>query len=206
MKLHLFFALALLLATFVYWASAQASDPAFSLQHLFTASDCEPLPELIGTWAHTEGGLSGTWSVTAIPGDKYRLLGESENIANPSRPAFDLCVAHLGGHLFFDAVFQSIPPDGKKPLLSEDDTLFWIPLHLIGRLDFEGDALHFRLLSDEWLRAELEAGRLELTSTRTDEGDYLLTAPSKELKQFATRFASDTDAFSYTESFERPAD
>jgi len=206
MKLLSFFALALILTSVTHCPTAAASEPAISLQRLLTNSDCEALPDLLGTWTATGNDLSGTWTIEPLPNNKARLLGQSENAANPNRPAFDLCIAHLGGSLFFDAVFQSVAPDGKKPLLSEDETLFWAPLHLIGRLDLEADAMHFRLLSDEWLRSEVESGRLELKCAQTDEGDYMLTASSRELKQFVARFASDAEAFSYEESFERQTD
>jgi hypothetical protein len=66
-----------------------------------------------------------------------------------------------------------------------------------------GDALHFRLLDDGWLQDELKSGRLHLTCSQDDEGGYLLTAPSKELKEFAARFAADLKAFSYAENFDR---
>jgi hypothetical protein len=94
-------------------------------------------------------------------------------------------------------------PDGKKTLLGEDEDIFWIPLHLIGRLEIERDALHFRLLDDDWLQDAQKSGQAHLTCSRDDEGGYLLTAPSAELKQFAAQFAADPKAFSYAEDFAR---
>lgn len=205
MKLSRLIAPALLLITPTYCPVA-AADPAISLQHLLTNADCEEVPNLTGTWAAKDGDLSGSWTIQPLPNNKYRLLGEGENSSDPNRPAFDLCVGHLGGYLFFDAVFQAVTADGKKSLLSEDDTLFWLPLHLIGRLEIDRDSVRFRLLSDEWIRAEVTSGRLQLTYTQFDEADCLLTASTNELKQLATRFGSDVDAFSYAESFERQPD
>jgi hypothetical protein len=81
------------------------------------------------------------------------------------KEAFDICLAHLGGYLFFAATFQTVGPGGKT-VLGDDDNFFWIPLHLIGRLDIVGDALHFRLLDDGWLQDELKSGRLHLTCSQ----------------------------------------
>ena len=111
-------------------------------------------------------------------------------------------MAHLGGALFFDATFQVVLADGQKSLAGGDD-FFWIPLHLIGRLEIEDDALHFRLLDDGWLQDALKTGRVQLTCSQNDEGRYILTAPSSELKQFAAQFADDPEAFSAVEDFTR---
>jgi hypothetical protein len=42
-----------------------------------------------------------------------------------------------------------------------------------------------------------------LTCSQNDEGKYILTAPSSELKQFAAQFAADPEAFSAVEDFTR---
>jgi hypothetical protein len=119
------------------------------------------------------------------------------------RMAFDICVAHLGGVLFFDATFQVVLADGQKSFHGGDDDFFWIPLHLIGRLEIEEDAIHFRLLDDSWLQDALMSGRVHLTCSQDDEGSYILTAPSSELKKFAAQFAADPKAFSVVEEFTR---
>ena len=131
---------------------------------------------------------------------KYRLIQKVGQSTSSDREAFDICVAHLGGYLFFDATFQRVQTDGETAVFSEDE--LWIPLHLIGRLEVKDDALHFLLLADDWLQDELKSGRLHLTSTQDDEDNYLLAAPSKELKEFAGHFAADSRAFSYAEDFE----
>lgn len=191
-----------LVAAIIFCPAAAASEPAASLQHLFTDKDCESMPGLLGDW-QAEGDLSGTWTLQKLGEHNYRLIQQLPPSDASNRPAFDLCVAHLGGYLFFDATFQEVLPDGKKTALGDDDNLFWIPLHLIGRLDVEDDSLQFRLLSDEWLQDALKAGRVQLTTSEDDEGQYILTAPSEELKEFAAHFASDAMAFSCAEDFVR---
>lgn len=206
MAVRRYFALGLLTLTWLVPRLDAYSEPAPSLQPLLTRSDCEAVPELLGNW-DTDGDLSGsTWTIQELPGHNYRLLRSRNQSEDPNRAAFDICAAHLGGYLFFDAIFQIMQADGKKPLLGEDDNAFWIPLHLIGRLEVEDGAIHFRLLSDSWLQDEWESGRLQLSSSQQDDGHRLLTASSSELKEFATRFATDTLAFSYSEDFARRAD
>lgn len=200
-----FFVLSGLLLATVPGPAAAGFGPAVSLQQLLRDNDCEAVPELLGDWT-TDGDLSGTWTVQTLRDRNYRLIQNVRGSDNSNRDAFDICVAHLGGYLFFDATFQVVLPDGKKTLLGEDDVPFWIPLHLIGRLEIEYDALHFRLLDDGWLQDAQKSGRVHLTCSQDYEGTYLLTAPSKELKQFAAQFARDPEAFSYTEDFVRAPD
>ncbi len=201
MKSVRWFALGLLLIASLTWPAAGYSDPAISLQHLLTDKDCESMPELLGDW-QAGSDLSGIWTIQKLGERKYRLIQKVGESDASNKEAFDICVAHLGGYLFFDATFQTVGPDGKT-VLGDDDNFFWIPLHLIGRLDVVGEALLFRLLDDGWLQEELKSGRLHLTCSQDDEGGFLLTAPSKELKQFAARFAADLKAFSYPEDFDR---
>lgn len=201
MKFARFFGLVVLLIAATTSPAAAYSDPAVSLQHLFTDTDCESVPELLGDW-QAGGDLSGAWAIQKLGDRAYRLIQRVGESDASNKVAFDICVAHLDGHLFFDATFQEVQPDGKAAL-GEDDNLLWIPFHLIGRLEVEDNTLHFLLLDDNWLQDKLKSGRLHLTCSRDDEGQYLLTAPSKELKQFATRFATDLKAFSHTEDFER---
>ncbi len=202
MKFVPLIAFGVLFAATLSYSAAAASEPAASLQHLFTDKDCESVPGLLGDW-QAEDDLSGAWTLQKLGEHNYRLIQQLAQSDTSNRPAFDLCVAHVGEYLFFDATFQEVPSDGKKTALGDDDNLFWIPLHLIGRLDIEDDALHFRLLNDGWLQDALKSGRVQLTCSQDDEGQYLLTAPSKELKEFAAHFASDAKAFSYVEDFAR---
>jgi hypothetical protein len=201
MKSVRWFALGVLSIASLTWPAAGYANPAISLQHLLADKDCESASELLGDW-QAGSDLSGTWTVQNFGDRKYRLIQKVGESDTSNKEAFDICVAHLGGYLFFDATFQTVGPDGKT-VLGDDDNFFWIPLHLIGRLDVVGDALHFRLLDDGWLQDELKSGRLHLTCSQDDEGGYLLTAPSKELKEFAARFAADLKAFSYAENFDR---
>jgi hypothetical protein len=203
MKITALFALGFLAAACSGGPVAGSSEPALSLQPLLKSADCEAVPELLGTW-NAGSDLTGTWAIKELPGHIYRLLGKGDNAENSHRPAFDICAANLGSYMFFDATFRAMEPDGQKPVLTEDNhDMFWLPLHLIGRLDIESDALHFRLLSSDWLQEEWQSGRVELAAGESDTGEKFLTAASKELKEFAARYAADAEAFSCSEDFAR---
>lgn len=186
-----------------------AADLAPSLQALFSDGDCEAVPGLLGDWNWTHGNLSGTWTIQKLDDSRFRLISHNEENKDQdtgNMPAFDICVAHLGTQLFFDATWQAISPNGKQ-VLDRNGSPFWIPLHLIGRLKIEEGALHFELLEDDWLQSMLKSGRITVTNAPDDAGgSYMLTAPSAELKAFVLTFATDPEAFSYEEEFERVPD
>lgn len=194
MRLTQYFAVAGLLgvamlpsATAVYWGPV----PAPTLQALFSNNDCEAVPELLGQWSDI--------TIQKLDDNKYRAIWQAQD-PSTDREAFDICVARIDGHLFFDATEQRIRPDGKEVF---DSTALWIPLHLIGRLDIDGNTVHFRLLDDDWLQDALKTGRASLTTARDEYENYIVTAPSEELRKFVALFASDPAAFSIEFDFER---
>ncbi|HEV2489853.1 MAG TPA: hypothetical protein VGT03_08595 [Candidatus Acidoferrales bacterium] len=199
----------LLIAVVLFLAAlprpAAAQIPAGSFQSLLVDNDCEDVPGLPADWTGGRGDLDGTWTMQKLDHHKYRLISREDYNKDPKtggQPAFDICVAHLGGSLFFDATSQIVLPGGDE-LLGDDSTPLWMPIHFIGKLDIERDALHFLVLDDGWLQDALKSGRVRVTTTMEDDGDYILTAPSKELKAFVTRFAADLKVFSVDEELDR---
>jgi len=203
MKFRRLFAIGAFLIAALPGPASAGSNPAVSVQALFSKDDCEAVPGLLGEWIPGTGNdLSGNWTIQKLGDGEYRLIERDAHSDSGKKLAFDICVAHLDGHLFFDATGQVVGPDGKDVLEVDDDS-FWIPVHLIGRLEIEKDALHFRLLDDSWLHDELNSGRVSLTNAQNDSGDYIVTAPSKELRLFLARIADDPRAFSGDEEFDR---
>jgi len=202
MKFPRSFVVALLVAAMPRPAAA-SSDPAVSVQALFSKDDCEAIPGLLGDWIPQAGNdLSGNWTIQKLGDGRYRLIERDAHSDTGRKLAFDICAAHLDGHLFFDVTAQVVGPDGKN-VIEVDDDLFWIPVHLIGRLEIEKSALSFRLLDNYWLHDALNSGRVSLTTAPEDSGDYLVTAPTKELRLFVARIADEAEAFSSEENFDR---
>jgi hypothetical protein len=73
---------------------------------------------------------------------------------------------------------------------------FWVPMHIIGRLEIEQNKLHFRNIDNEWLQGALKSRLITVPSAQDDSGEYLLTASSKQLKAFVVSLSSNPKAFS----------
>ena len=185
--------------------SAAASWPAMTVQNLLVDSDCEAVPGFTGYW-NSQSDLDGTWTIERLKNGHYQLLQSNTEYEPSKQSAFDICVGHLGGSLFFDATFHEFTPAGPDTHLGDEDIPFWIPLHFIGRLEIEDEVLHFLLLDGDWLQGEIASGRTQIGQSQGDAGDCLITASTEELKQFAVRFETETNAFSYAEEFGRLPD
>jgi hypothetical protein len=191
-------------------STATASNPAKSLQGLFSADDCEVVPQIEGVWTDA----SEPYSIRKIDDNKYRMIDEEVDRETGRKLAFDVCLAHVDGHLFYDATVQVLR-QGDEPTLPPNFVVVvhndvfdllagsWMPIHTIGRLEIEKNALHFRRLDDKWLQDVLKSRLVSVTSARDDAGAYFLTAASKELKVFVARFATDTKAFSDLQDYTR---
>jgi hypothetical protein len=208
--MHLFrlFTIAALLAG-VIPCPAAASNPVKSLQGLFSDQECELVPEFQGVWSIR----SETYTIREIHDRRYWIIDQDADSETGNKLALELCVAHLDGRLFYDATFQLLGP-GDKPTLPSEFVVgnafafnvlrgFWVPMHIIGRLEIDENVLHVRALDNDWLQAALKSRLVSVTSAQDDSGEYFLTAPRKELKAFAARLAKDPKAFSDQEDFTR---
>ncbi|MGA7412203.1 MAG: hypothetical protein WBW33_17130 [Bryobacteraceae bacterium] len=204
---------ALLVATLLFNAIprlAEARVGAKSLQALFSAGECEVIPELVGAWS----GPGVTYSVGETHHNKYWMIDRDADVKTGHKLVLEICAAHINGQLFYDATFQilgtddepTLPPEfvvGSSIFAVDVVAGFWVPMHIIGRLEIEKDALHFRNLDDKRLQIALKSGRITVPSAQDDSGEYFLTANSKQLKALMTSLSSNPKAFSNQQDLSR---
>lgn len=189
---------------------ADARVGAKSLQGLFSSDECEVVPELLGSW--TVPGV--TYSVQKGDHNNYWMIDREADAKTGNKLVLDICAAHISGQLFYDATFQILSPSGE-PTLPPDfvvgsgifavDILsgFWAPMHIIGRLEIQKDALHFRNIDDQWLQGALKSRLISVTSAQDNSGEYFLTANSKQLKVFVASLSTIPKAFSKQQNLTR---
>jgi len=181
---------------------AAAAVGAKSLHGLFSSNECEVVPELLGTW--TSPGV--TYSVRERHHNKYWIIARDEDSKTGNKVVLEICAAHIDGQLFYDATFQILRPGDEATLppkfvVGEDFAVnilagFWVPMHIIGKLEIEQNKLHFRNIDDEWLQGALKSHLITVPSAQDDSGEYLLTANGKQLKVFVASLATNPKAFS----------
>ena len=181
---------------------ATAAVAAKSLRGLFSSDECEVVPELLGAW--TSPGV--TYSVRESHHNKYWILDRDADLTTGKKLVLEICAAHIDGQLFYDATFQILGPSNESTLppqfvVGEGLAVnivdgFWVPMHIIGKLEIEQNKLHFLTVDDEWLQGALKSRSITVPSAQNDSGQYLLTANGKQLKVFVASLAANTKAFS----------
>jgi hypothetical protein len=189
---------------------ASAAVGAKSLQGLLSSDECEVAHELQGEW--TSNGV--TYSFRESHHNKYWMIDRDADSKTGNKLVLEICVAHIAGRLFYDATFQILGP-GDEPTLPPAFVVgtdifavdivarFWVPMHIIGRLEIVQNKLHFRNLDNEWLQGALKSRLITLPSAQDDSGEYLLTANGKQLKAFVASLSSNPKAFSEQQDLTR---
>ena len=189
---------------------AEAGVGAKSVQRLFSPEECEAIPELLGAW--TASGVN--YSIQQGRGKNYRMVDRDADSRTGSKLVLEICVAHINGQLFYDATFQilntsdtpTLPPEfvvGSGVFAVDVVAGYWVPMHIIGKLEIEKNALHFRNIDDEWLQGALKSQLVTVSSAQDDSGEYFLTANRKQLKVLVTSLSSVPKAFSDQQDLSR---
>jgi hypothetical protein len=189
---------------------AEAGVGAKSVQRLFSPEECEAIPELLGAW--TASGVN--YSIQQGRGKNYRMVDRDADSRTGSKLVLEICVAHIDGQLFYDATFQilntsdtpTLPPEfvvGSGVFAVDVVAGYWVPMHILGKLEIKKNALHFRNIDDEWLQGSLNAKLVTVSSAQDDSGEYFLTANSKQLKALVASLSSNPKAFSSQQDLSR---
>ena len=170
-------------------------EPQASLFPLFTKQDTDFDKQLLSEWQ--------IWSGTSSkPGDKPGLIvfqtADAAYTYEVKVPDFDeqgktllskARLVKLGRYLFIDF---ATPDVYKLPQIPYPA----LPSHVFGRLTLEKDSARIDLLSDDWVKNNVKAGKLPLAFE--EPSSPVLSATTGELRKFALEHAEDRDAFSET--------
>ncbi|RMF32039.1 MAG: hypothetical protein D6765_00910 [Bacteroidetes bacterium] len=117
--------------------------------------------------------------------------------------SFETHVVELDGKLFLD-FFPTDPESEEKELLffpgqdpGLNDFLVFhlLPVHTFARLDWKGDTLRIHLFDYDYITDLLREKRVRIRHENQD-GQYILTAPPRELQKFVEKYADDERLFS----------
>ena len=89
-------------------------------------------------------------------------------------------------------------PAGLKENQSADDffTAHYIPMHSIYRIKFNGDlSFDLQQLDGGYLENLIKNKKIRLRHEVTEDGSYVITAPTEELQQYLVKYSDVPEAY-----------
>jgi hypothetical protein len=184
--------------------------PIVSLNPLFTKEDITFDEKLLGTWVDKEGDSGTSWEFArfeesakeGLPKDLQsefkRLYRLNLTDKDGHKGVLTACLVKLGDRRFLDVFpdqFPSGESDIEKTKLMYNAFLF-VPSHSFIRVDAAGDQLKIRFTDDDEFKKLAEAEPKAVAYVATEERP-ILTASTKELQAFVTKYANDERLFTH---------
>jgi len=173
--------------------------PIVSLHPLFTADEITFDEKLVGTWMADPNDPNEIWEFSRLDpsnseelrhrwGDEatkfYRLTFADGEGHTTSQAA---CLVKLGDRRFLDVFPDRFPSDEEK-------AFFFQPVHAFFRGDSLGEQVVLRMTDDEQFKKLVQAEPNAVKHEVVDERP-ILTASTKELQAFVTKYAGDERLF-----------
>ena len=154
-----------------------------SFYSLYTDNDLVLEPKLNGSWAGEKKSELWTFQLNTVS-QIYKVTYTDDS----STAVFQGGLVKLGGELFMDTY-----PDRKNdlnPLLE----MHLVPMHYIFRIRLSGDQLWLVPMNDGSLEKMLKNKKNKL-KYETDDDQFILTTPTKELQAFIAKNAANPELF-----------
>ncbi len=182
--------------------------PIVSLHPLFTKDDLAFDEKLLGVWLEDVNSPEASWEFARMTEEEASNLPDdlkSEfkrvyrlNIVDKEghRGSLAACLVKLGSRMFLDVLPDTLPSgerDIEKAKLLFNAFLF-LPAHTFVRVDAIGDQLKIRITNDDEFKKLVEAEPQVVKYAEVSDR-FVLTASTKELQAFVTKYADDNRLF-----------
>ncbi|MBN1506309.1 MAG: hypothetical protein JW955_05660 [Sedimentisphaerales bacterium] len=191
--------------------------PIVSLHPLFTKETIVFEEKLLGTWVGDANDTGTVWefarfdesSAESLPkelkDDFKRFYRLTMTDGEDHKGSLAACLVKLGNRSFLD-IFPDRYPSGESDIEKVKllyNAFFFLPSHTFVRVDSIGDdALKLHLTDDGEFLKLMDAEPKAVECTGTEERP-ILTASTKELQAFVTKYADDKRLFPTELSFTR---
>lgn len=78
---------------------------------------------------------------------------------------------------------------------SKVENYYNFPVHIFSKIDIENGVLSLEYFEGSWIKEQIENNRVRIKHEQNESGDILITASTKELQKFVTKYADDPKAF-----------
>jgi hypothetical protein len=145
-------------------------------------------------------GLVGTWADPGEPDESIVFEASGENaykvtfVADGVSSEYEGRLVQLGESVYLDVFPEQERLQGRR----ED----FVPVHIIHRIQRDGDELKAALIEEEWLSKKIDSGEINIPHFRYD-GTIVLTVETEELQHAVMGFGGTKEAFAEHPLFHR---
>jgi hypothetical protein len=128
---------------------------------------------------------------------------EEEDAKNKTRSTNYAFLVKLGKYYYLDYYPSA---SNEKETADEFFTAHYIPMHSIYRVTFNGNrSFDLQQLDGGYLENLIKNKKIRIRHEVTDDGNYVITAPTEELQQYLIKYSDVPEAYSKdnSESYNR---
>ena len=176
-----------------------------TLHPIFTEKDLVFDPRLAGNWKKAKDGSTAIYRQatsndlkTLSPAlqqnaNKIYIL-EKEDAQSKAKSSYYVFLVKLGKYYYLDYY-----PAGLKENQSADEffAIHYIPMHSIYRVKFNGNlSFDLQQLDGGYLENLIRNKKIRIRHEVTDDGNYVITAPTEDLQQYLIKYSDVPEAYS----------
>ena len=165
----------------------------YSFYPLYTKDDLFPNDLITGTWIQdekTEWKFEHAYFGKKVPGNIDSTSYILTLTEDGEKSEFRIHIILLGGHYFLDFYLEDYL-DGQKLTLADFHA---VPVHTFAKVEVSDNQLYINWFDQEWLEKLIKENKIRIRHEYN--GDYiLLTAKTKELQKFVTKYVNSEEAF-----------
>lgn len=141
---------------------------------------------IVGVWKPAEGKGKVRYAVTR-EGERYRAQVTNEDIDKQKSPMLDVRLGQLGKLRFAHLMAEK----EASRAIHEQWALLFVPTHMFGRYEVNGDSAKVWLLDRGWLQKAVQEKKVVLASTSISDMTLPITAQTADLQAFLQAHVDD---------------
>ena len=176
-----------------------------TLHPIFTEKDLVFDPRLVGKWSNTEDASTATYRPaneselkslsTALQRNASRIyLREERDAQGKLKSKQYAFLVKLGKYYYMDFY-----PAGLKGNRMQDEffATHFVPMHSIYRIRFKNShSFDIQQLDAKYLETLIRNKKIRIKHEVTEDGGYVITAPTEELQKYIVKYSDIPEAYS----------
>jgi hypothetical protein len=186
-----------------------------SVHPLYEPEDLIINESLTGTWEKDDGKttwevaslawLSEQWALDTDRHEDLEFLFELDSLGlgngyiiqqrGNDDYVYVAGLVELGGNNYLDLYKLDFNTD-----------VFSFPVHIFMKVSYNDDRIEMHMFSEEWLRELIRNRQVRIRYEESFMGEFLLTAPTRDLKKFVEKYGDVEEAYAHKETYRKISD